>query len=343
MKLIEKHKYFNEKEISFCNIPLVHYGEKKEAGSLEKYIDVFPKSFLHQFLDSIIEYAGDEYDYYFLVRTAGIGEAYLLNFMYESLKEKYNFKNACIVSHREMYKDMYKVFLPDVPCYITKDGIKPYNVYLRDRFIKYKNKTFQVVHSTLIESDKLFKNYVKGYDVPYPTVIREMATADRFVNNLPKFTDEEKRVIDLVPNLNLDKFVFFIPEANNVKLLSAYFWHSLAKKFRDKGYDVYVNTKNGACSYGVSAEITVSQALYLAQFAKGIVSIRAGLLELLSSFDNPKHIIYGEHVWHPLPACELMKTSTLLNYPMVNKDTIFEYDPDKKNEDEIIEEIMKGF
>lgn len=343
MKIFHKHRYFNEHEITFFNLSLIQYGKRNIENGVVKYFSIFPKSLLYQFLDRIIALSGDEYDYYFIVRTAGIGEAYLLNFMYKNLKEKYGFKNACIVTHRAIYKDMYRQFLPDVPCFVTDGGIVPYNVYLTKRFIKYKNKTFQVIHSTLQESDKLFKNYVKGYDEPYPFEIRNMAGADKFVDNYPVFNEEDKSVVNLLDGFNINNFILFIPEANNVKPRSDYFWAKLGYELKKLGYDIFVNTCKGKCSYGYSKVITISQFLYLASLAKGIVSIRAGILEYVSLFNNPKHIIYGEHVWHPLSAGELMKTSTLLNYPMVDKNLIFEYKPDEKSDSEIIEEIMKGF
>ncbi|MBR4592426.1 MAG: hypothetical protein IKO35_04375 [Elusimicrobiaceae bacterium] len=344
MRWLCRNHSFTESEIVLFGLSVCRYGTRTGAGGNEKYISLFPQQIIARpFLDSVLKTAGEGYDYYFLVRTAGIGEAYLLNFMYKRLQEKLGFKNACIVTHRRAYQDMYRQFLPQVPCYVTEGGIRPYNDYLNARFLQYKHKVFQVIHCTLPESDRLFKNYVKGYDVPYPEVIKKWAGVDRFIENRPQFSAEDKAVVEKVAGLNLDKFILLIPEANNVKPRSNKFWPSLAAKLKEKGYDIYVNTKDGICSYGMSADIPISQVAYLASLAKGIVSIRAGLLEYVSTFDNPKHVIYGEHVWHPLKAGELMKTSSLCYYPMVDKKLVFEYNPDEMSEEKIIEQIAERF
>ena len=110
---------------------------------------------------------------------------------------------------------------------------------------------------------------------------------------------------------------------------------------KESGLDVFVNTKDGVCSYGKSAAITISQAMYLASKSKAIISTRCGLLELLSTLNVPKFVFYTAHNFQPISAKDMMKSSSLYDYPMVFPDTVFEYDNELQDEEEILNDIRE--
>ena len=156
MKLLEKIKYFDEKEIRFLDIPIAQYGTKKSKRCSEKYFSLFPKSFEQKFLDTILKPLYKKHDYIFIVRTAGIGEAYLLNFMVDEIIKKYRIKSPCFVIWRKCYADMFNLYWPDIPIYYCNT---PNTFLLRNRFGKYKNVPFQIVHATIEESHKAFGKF----------------------------------------------------------------------------------------------------------------------------------------------------------------------------------------
>ncbi len=345
MKLLEKIKYFEEKEVRLFDIPLIHHGTKNIQNGTERYLSIFPESFEQIFLYKLLEPIYKKHDYMFIVRTKGLGEAYLLNFMIDELIQKHKIKSPCIITHRNVYKDMFRLFNNDnIPCYITENlTIEHYNQSLRKRVYKYKGTSVQVIHSTIQESAALFKKYEIGDIEPYPNVIKKFAGVKNFQNKTPVYNDKDKDILQFVKNLNIDNFIFVIPEAQGVKALPKNFWKNIIAKLKEKGYDIFVNTQNGFSELGFSVPATITQAMYLASLSKGIISIRCGLLELFSSINIPKHILYTWHKFHKVSPENMIKSSSLNHYPMVDSKTVFEYNTDELSEDEIIEKIKKGF
>ena len=343
MKLIEKIKHFDEKEINFMSLPLCHYGIKNSNNIREKYFSLFPKSFEQKFLDAILKPIYKKHDYIFIVRTPGIGEAYLLNFMFDELKKKYNFKSPCIVIWRGCYEDMYRLYLKDVPVYCVNSPLRDFNESLVHRFLSYKGKKVQVLHGTLKESLENFEKYGKDFDTSWPKVILNLSGVENFTSKYPEFSKKDKEVLNIASDagLNLDNFVFVLPDSRTTKKIPENFWNKLLELVKESGLDVFVNTKDGVCSYGKSAAITISQAMYLASKSKAIISTRCGLLELLSTLNMPKFVFYTAHNFQPISAKGMIKSSSLCDYPMVLPDTVFEYDNELQNEEEILNDIRE--
>ncbi|MBQ7287854.1 MAG: hypothetical protein IJW73_08855 [Candidatus Gastranaerophilales bacterium] len=345
MKLIKKYKVREFEEIRFLNIPIWQktYTIKNDA----KYTNtaLFPKSYEKKFLNKIIKTIPKKHDFVWIVRTAGLGEAYMLNFMLEELNKKYKAKNPCIVSSNAFYKEMFELYT-DIPFYhIETSNWEEINFAFLKRTYKYKWKKFRVFHCTFYESMDLFDNkFVNGEGEDYPTEIRKLAGATKFAKAKQKYSNEiVEQVNEIVPYLNKDKFVYIIPEPKSVLPVSDTFWLVLCSKIREKGYDIFINTKSGVSKIGPSAPLNIGQAAYLSSLAKHIVAIRCGFLEVVSSHNIPKHVIYTPHKHNPVSASEMLRNSTLNNYPMVDKNTVFEYNTDELSETQIIDEIMKGF
>ena len=342
--IIEKHKANSEREICLCGLPIVQYGTKKFSGFKEKYCDISPKSFEHVFLDKILDIIGTSHDLVCLIRANGNGEAYLICLAINELIEKYNAKNPCIVFHRKIFEDVIKVFQPNITMYYTEN--LQYNNYCNSLFhnhIRYKGIDFLVMQCPLKGMKNLAQDYLNGNNEPYPIVIKKIHNLKEYSKVHMQFSDNDKSIIDQVGNLNIDNFVFFIPEANCVRDISEEFWTKLAGKFRKKGIDVFVNTKTGTSNYGVSTQTTISQAMYLASLSKGIIAIRSGFSELVSTFPIQKHIIYPYFKYEPITPKNMIKSYSITTYPEVDKDKIFEYDTEKLSEDEIIEKIIRSF
>lgn len=343
MKIFEKIKYYEQKEIDVLGLALFQYGQRNVQGVKEKYFSMFSKTFEQKFFNSILNPIYKNHDYIFIVRTAGLGEAYLLNFMIDDIVKNKNIKSPCIVTHRRVYEDMFKLFNPDIPCYVNNVPIGVYNNALVHRFTTYKGIPVQVVHSTIEESTKLFQSYAKGYSVPYPEKIKEMAKVDNYTYKAPIYSDEDIEYVNKIENLDLNNFVFIMPEANSILPLSETFWENVCNELRSKGYDIFANTKCGVYPFAKSELLTIPQAMYLASLSKGFVSIRCGLLEVLSTIPVQKHVIYTPHKFNNVSATNLINTSSLKDYPFIDKSNLYEYNTDEINEEQIIKEIVRRF
>lgn len=341
MQLIKNQKFDKENEITLLNIPVFQYGKKFGSNGYKKYLSIFPKSLEQEFLYEILEPIYKKHDYIFIVRTLGIGEAYIFNFMVDEIINKHKVKSPCFITPREIYKDMFRLYHNDIPCYVT-EYITPrsYNTFLKHRILKYKGIPVEVIHATISESDQIFRNFAKGFIEPYPNVIKKLIDTKNFSNITPQFKDTDKNVINLVKDLNISNFVFLLPEAQSILPLPDKFWVKITNILNSYGYDVYVNTKDGFSEYGKSAKLTISQALYLANFSKAIISLRCGFVELFSQLNIPKFVVYNNFRYVSISSTQMKKIFSLKNYPFVNRDTIFEYDIVELEQDKIIENIL---
>ena len=328
-----------EREISFLGLTVIQYGHKEINGAQETYLEIFPKSFEHIFLDKIINKIGKKHDFVCLIRANGTGEAYLVCLLWDELVRKYKAQKPCIVFHRKILGDVIRVFDKRTPLYYTEDiPQQHYNLALSHNHIKYKGINFCVLQSTLKDASALAGLYLEGYSTSYPDYVRIKHGCSSWGKISPLFTKEDRLVTELVGDLDLSNFVFIIAEANAVKPLPKEFWKHLCKRLKDKGIDSVINTKTGTCQYGRSAAITVSQAMYLASRSKGIVAIRSGMLELVSSFPVQKHIIYTKFMWEPITPQNMIRGYSLFSYPSIDSSTIHEYEW-KDNIRELIEQI----
>lgn len=341
MKLFKKIKANNEREISFLNLPLVQYGQKESGHIKEEYISILPKSLEHKKLDLILKFLPNEHDHIWIVRTVGLGEAQLLNFMMPELTEKWNAKNPCFISHRKIYKEMFEMY-SNIPFYFLDLQHNEYAPFLKNRNIKYKGKYFHIHHCTIEESLIWLKEHQQGTVTHATEAYKKWSGITEFTHTCPNFSEEiVKSTIDAVSGLNLDKFVFLSPEANGTDKLPESFWSGIATCLEQKGYDIFVNTADGKSVYGKSVYLNIAQATYLASMAKKIISLRCGFAEVLAAIKerNELHVLYPS--FRNISNINFLKTYSLKQYPFCNTDSILEYLVDEYNINEKIKEITK--
>lgn len=315
MKLIEKQKINKEKEIRILNKALVRYGIFESSGKQEKYIEIFPKSFEHKMLDEILLITGKKHDCIFLIR-AGMGEAYLLNFILKELLLKFNAKNPCFVCHRKQYKELFELYHPNIPFYHINIDINKLFPALINRIVKYRGHFFNINPSTLAQVQDLFNRYENKLEKRhYTEVIKNFNNVSVFNFVTPVFSEKIKNSTDLkTKKLNKDNFIFIVNDANFIQKIPHEFWSDLITDLKKKNYDIFIN----------NPDFSISEAFYLASKSKGIISLRCGFSELLSTLNVDKHIIYTPCKHNYLP--QLLEIMTLKKYPFVDPTTIFEYD-----------------
>lgn len=335
MKLFEKvkidYKNNHEREIRFLNFPIIQYGKIEENGSVEKYLDIFPKSFEHKELDKILNLLPEEYDYIFLIR-AGLGEAYLLNFMLDTIIKKYNLKKPCLICKSKTYVDLFNLFNPNIDSYYNIIDFTRLSHVLQKRCIKYKNITFNINPSTFNEIKQLCANYETNVENRhYTDIIKTFNNIDNFTYKNPIFNSNiEKYIYEKINYLNKDNFIFIINKANFIHNLSYSFWEKLITTLKKYGYDVLTN----------SPSLSIPEAMYLAAQSKAVIGMRCGFSEILSTLSIPKHIIYTNCKFHDLP--NFKDNFSLKKYPFVDKNTIFEYQLFNQNEEELLKKIIRN-
>ena len=331
-----------EREISFLGITIIQYGRKETSGIKEKYLKIFPKCYESKVLDKIISFLPKEnkYDHVWVVRTTGMGEALLLNYMMDELKKNWKVKNPCIVSQREVYKELFAMYT-DTPFYVLNMQHDDYSHYLRKRDVKYKGKYFHVHHCTIDESLALVAQFRKGEERRHALdVYREWAGIEKYYQATPTFSEEiRKCTLKKIEgmNLNLDKFIFLSPEAKTTKEIDSRFWEKISHIWEKRGYDVYVNTSDGKTTFGKSTCLGVAEACYLASRAKRIIALRCGFAEVLAAVKERG----GIYVLYPrafkiVEAEEFYRFFGLRNYPFYDKNNTFELIVKREYLDEII-------
>jgi hypothetical protein len=327
--MFKKIKIANEREIDFCNIPILSYGTKEEPEYTQKYLKVFPKSFEKQTFSRILKMIAKEHDLIILLR-AEMGEAYLLNFMLDEIVKKTHAKHPCIVSPRKEYRSVLGLYWPDIPFYVLNFDIKKYYSILTHRTIQYKQRMFNINPSTLAELRTLLQDYEdQKTHIHYTEAIKRFNGVKDFT---PKVAQVSKSIEDLVAvktkNINKDKFIYIINDANFVEKLPPEFWSDFIEKLKQKGYDIFVNDKS----------LSVAESYCLANQAKAVISLRCGFLEVLSTVKPHKYVIYTPCRWHKID--NMQEIFTLKKYPQVNKKTITEYDSLKISADAIKAKIL---
>lgn len=343
MKIFKENEILDEKEVRFFNICIYSKGKKVENGITEEYFDIFPKSLEHKALDKILSFIPkkEKHDHIWIVRTTGLGEAHLLNFMMDELKKKYKAKNPCFISHRAIYKEMFGMY-SDIPFYFMNIPHNSYAPYLKKRDIKYKGKTFHIHHCTIEESLQWLKDHQDGDNSHAMELYKKCSHVSELSDNditKPVFTDEiKKSVIEKVGDLNIDKFVFLIPEANGTDSLPEEFWIELTEKLEEKGYDIFVNKVNGKTSYGKSTKLNVAEASYLSSLAQSIVALRCGFTEVIGGVNPRKtmHVLYP--TFRSFTAEQFYNVYSLKQYPF--KSPISEYIIDNSEYSNVLEKIL---
>lgn len=341
MKIIKKNRKQKEYEVKFLGLPILHYGRVPLPNGFEDYVEIFPKSFENTILSSIYKQLGEQYDLVWICRVNALGENYLLTQLYKSVLEKYKTKKFCFVVHNEIHANMLRMFV-DAPIVKTNISNLVLNDVLQEKEYKYQGTVFRTHHCGVDELNELFRvKYKNGLNKHYAEVIRENSKAKEFIYSAPKFSPEAIQRVESIQGLNLENFVLLQPEAKSVLPIDEEFWKKLAVEIRAKGYDIFVNTKNGTpTDLGFSEVLTVEEVTYLASKSKAIIGLRCGILEVFSILKRPMHVLYTPHRFSDIGTDRTLEIHSMLGYPFIDKEHTFEYSYDQVSAEQIINEIV---
>ena len=322
LNFYRKIKVKDRREIQIFNITVLQYNTK----NLIKTMKFFSKSIQDYELDRIIEQIPNLHDGIFWF-NAGLGETNLFVYICEQMIKKYKIKNPCFISHRKVFKDLLYLYFPNIPFYQitrTEDFLA-----LKKTNFKYKKRFFHINPCTPFEMMSLWEKY------------RKQKEEKKYVKKMLEFSginDFRRKTISLenvkIESINKktygilqEKFFFIINEANFFSQLSREFWSELEKSLNDIGYKVIFN----------SSDFNISEAYYIASRSQGIISLRCGFLEILSTLQIPKFVLYTQ--------CKrnldnILDIFTLTNYPYINKENIYEYNTKYNDIDKIKTDII---
>lgn len=301
-------------------------------------VSLFEASFEDAIFNRINKMFIKDYDYIFIIRTVGLGEANLLNFMIKSMKLKSD--RIAFVSHREVYKDLFTLY-NDYDFYLFDLPHDDYAWYLKNNYYFYKKKHFFIHHCTIYQSRDWLKTF--NSDKHITEFIKEYNKIDSYEKVFPSFNTTIKnscyeKIFQL--NLDVDNFIFINPESNGTQNLPDIFWKNLSNKFIELGYDVFVNTQSGKSTFGRSCLLSISEAAYLASKAKKVISLRCGFCELLAAIkEREKLVVIYNSFLKKFDANIFMEKYTLKRYPFVNMN-IDEYIYDNFEIDKLVSKII---
>ncbi len=332
IQLFRKLKISKEREIILLNkIPLLQYTKSSKGKSFSR-VKIFPRSHMCQIYDELLELTHKKHDLIIIIR-AGLGEAYLLNYFLDSLINKYKSTSPCLVGYSSFLGDMFKMYHPDIPYYVHKINRTILSESIFQRVRKYRGTFFCVNPSTLSELQQLLSSYETGKG------IKHYAVAIKDFNGVNSFAPQKalieskliKNVFVKTHGLPDRKFVFLNKEAHFVYPISSEFWDKLIALLRTKNYEIYENTNS----------LSIPEAVFLASKSRGIISIRGGFSEVLSTLSVPKYVLYTQCRFHNFK--NIKDIFTLTKYPFVDQSSIFEYELSSNNSEEIISKILERF
>ncbi len=272
-------------------------------------------------------------DVYILDANSGEIYLFLVYFLNAYMKKNVS-KKVLLVATKKYHIDLIETICPEIPYIFRKKLRKNINA---DKF-NYDGINFYMVfqHSHFKRIDN--ELHKKNEDLNYFKAIKERLNIRDSEIEMRKVViseDIRKSVYEKVKQtgLNINNFIFVSPEANSCRNLPENFWRNLINKYKELGYDIYVNLTDGKNIFSggeyKSIDLSYKEAFVLAELAKKIVALRSGLVEFLLQTNVPMDILYTEfsnrHLFDDITSEYVLKGFSLKNLPYINKDIIREF------------------
>ena len=290
----------------------------------------------------------EKYKNIYIVRTH-LGESYILALMLNCLNKE---NDSIIVTLKKENSEIFQLLCPTIPCIYLPIKSSIVYEYLSETFTQYNNFNFilylkQNFYENIWNTPNnkpvhFYQEIIKHFNVIPKKFLVKNLLSNITSNSLLK---KIERI-----NLNLNKFVIISPEAYSCRAYDNSFWLELIKEFKYNGFDVFVNlqdSNNILSKHCKTCKLTILEFMKLTTYSKGIVALRSGLLDLISTLGIPLHILYTEF---PGPFGSLnkdtnycIKVFSLKRMPSVNKFKIYEYNTNAISSDDLIKKIVHHF
>lgn len=311
---------------------------------------VFKKSTKYKLYDIILDKIDDRYtDIY--VNYNCSGETYLCCMLFDYINKTKKDK-VLFIATRKYQADIFRMICPEIKCIFIGDIFD-----LRSNDIKfketYKGKTFYNIlpykHFIELENDIRKLNNVHYYERILVTLgLKNKELSPR----VPVISETaEKNVLYKADKigLNLNKFIFLCPESQSNLPVKKEIWKELIDCFNAQGYDVFSNVIRLSDDYGVakSCFLTFEEAYCLASMSKGIIGLRSGLIENLTTINVPIICFYTDFyergALNSIPVDKVLNSFSLKKLPNVYINNIHEYNLEDYSKENILSVINGGF
>lgn len=322
---IFKTKYFIEMfnfEFRFCGIVLL---KTKINKGYEKFyilgIPFFIKKSSHKLYNKILDKIDGKYtDIYINFNCSG--ETYLFLTFFNSFNKG---KKPLLIATKPYHVDLFNMMCPEIP-YFYIPGLEKLRGYDNIFQEQYKNVNFYNI-LPMKHFINLEKQIIKGTDIHYyDEILKTVCIKNSEINSQKPLISEQVKqsALDKAKkiNLNIDNFIFICPESQSNIDLDSYFWPDLINCFFENGTDVFMNVIKLSPLFGSAKTcfLTIQEAYCLASLSKGIIGLRSGILEPLSTLNNiPLVCLYSDFkdrgVLKSIPAKKVMNSFSLKKLP----------------------------
>lgn len=252
----------------------------------------------NKFKKKYFKYFDKKHDDIYLL-NANSGEAYLfLTYCLDACIKKYGSKNPLLVATKPYHIELIKMICPDID-YIY---IKRFNMIVKSETVDFRIDNFRFFqtfsHKHFMQAEIDIKNdetahYFKSILEEFNLTQQDIETREtlEIMSSVKSMLEKVKEI-----NLNLDKFVLMAPEAHSCTLINNEYWIELINKYKNEGYDVFVNLVGDEIDLTgadyKTCYLTYSEIYSLAKRAKKIIMLRSGLTELFLQTNVPMEVLY---------------------------------------------------
>lgn len=212
------------------------------------------------------------------------GETYLfLSYLNPSL-------DSVFIATKKYHVDLCKMMHPNIDCIYM-----PRILQLRGFDDTYEENYKEWAFYNVLPFNhfvRLEQNLRNGLDVHYcKEICRTMGIEYSTRAKLPMIPENAKNSALVKAKrigLNLNNFIFLCPESQSNEDLDNGFWKNIVDDLYAKGFDVFLNVLNQRPEYGTAKTcfLTFEEAYYIASLSKGIIGLRSGFIEYLTSIKN---------------------------------------------------------
>lgn len=343
------------KQIKICGIKVLQRVEKEDFCFYKIFsFFVIKKSLVAEFKKKYLKLFDSRFDDIYILKSNS-GEIYLfLAYFLDPLIKKNKSKSPLVVATKKYHLDLIKMICPDIS-YIYLSSLK-----LKFSSCEFRIKNFRFF---ILFSDSHFFKFEKNLRLNETGTVHyfgSLATTLKLGENNFNFDFNPRSIkIDFKTSLevenkasgiglNLDKFVYLVPEAKTFKIMPAKFWMELCKLLEKKGYDIFFNSFFEGAGIEFKNKykhlhLSFNEAFYLVKRAKKVIALRCGFIEYLLQTKTPMDVLYTDYLTLSLEKLDSSKSIGAYSLkPLVKfeSDFIREIDCSKLSDQECFDTIL---
>lgn len=241
-------------------------------------------------------------DGYYFICPYGIGDTYLLCSLINHFR-KLNRNKSITIFVESSHKSIPKMFgikkvIEVEKIYISKSDKLLLRLFNLNKKVAIKKNTLHIAHPIHLLSNKRLSQ-IGSENFLFAELYKEMLGLPAELNFTPPNKMKRSYIINnknsLIKKIN-KQTVLLIPDAKSINNMPKKFWLFLSEELKRRGYRVLFNYKCETNDYE-SIYPPLEYFIPISKEVAGIVSIRNGLCDLLSSTNNKLIILYPDKKW----------------------------------------------